>query len=153
YIPYRRSRSHAGRPLAPGREPGGRRVRPVVVDGDEAMMDRLLLALGTALLCVGPTFAEAPSAPPPSPPAAAPDDKPAAAPDDKPALRPQGWCPSGCGSAATDGQFWATGEYLLAWFSGDRLPALVTTSPAGTARASAGIPGLATTTTLFGDEI
>ena len=40
-------------------------------------------------------------------------------------------------------------EYLFAWVQGFRLPPLVTTSPAGTPRASAGILGLPTTGTVF----
>jgi hypothetical protein len=46
--------------------------------------------------------------------------------------------------------FWASGEYTLGWFQGDKLQALVTTSPSGTPRGIAGIPGFPSTTTLFG---
>jgi hypothetical protein len=118
------------------------------------MMERLLVALGTAFLCAGPTLAQTPSAaPPPLPPAAAADPKPAPPPDAKPAPLPAGCCPAAEGCADVDGQFWAAADFLVAWFSGDRLPPLVTTSPAGTARASAGVLGLGTTTTLFGDSV
>jgi hypothetical protein len=109
------------------------------------MMTRLLVALGTALVFAGPSFAE--------PPPAAPPEKPAPVADEKPALVPEGCCSGHCGTGGADGQFWAVGEYLFAWFSGDRLPALVTTSPSGTAQATAGIPGFSTTATLFGDRI
>ena len=43
------------------------------------------------------------------------------------------------------------GEYLLWWTRGSRVPPLVTTSPAGTPRAQAGVLGQ-DTTVLFGDE-
>src|SRR5262249_48719314 len=36
---------------------------------------------------------------------------------------------------------------------GDRLPGLITTSPAGTSQLLAGVPGVGNTTTLFGDNI
>lgn len=45
---------------------------------------------------------------------------------------------------------WVHAEYLLWYQSGMRVPALVTTSPVGTARTDAGVLGLPTTTTLFG---
>jgi hypothetical protein len=74
--------------------------------------------------------------------------------DAKFSLLPDSWSwTSGGGGGRADGQFWATGEYLFSWFSGDRLPVLATTSPAGTARADAGVPGRGNTTTLFGDKI
>src|SRR5437870_4184406 len=47
---------------------------------------------------------------------------------------------------------WVRGDYLLGWLSGSRLPALVTTSPTGTAQTNAGVLGGANTITLFGDE-
>ena len=48
--------------------------------------------------------------------------------------------------------FWAEAD-LLAWtVKGDRLPPLVTTSPAGTPMIPAGILGFPTTTVLFGDS-
>lgn len=42
-------------------------------------------------------------------------------------------------------------EYLLWWTKGMDVPALVTTSPVGTARGQAGVLGLPTTAVLFGD--
>src|SRR6516165_9804373 len=110
-------------------------VRTEVVVGDETMMKRLLVALGTAVLFAGPTFAEEPAAAPS--PASAPDAKPVQAPEGKPALIPGGCCAVGGACDGAGPQFWATADYLFAWFSGDRLPALVTTSPAGTAQAIA----------------
>lgn len=52
------------------------------------------------------------------------------------------------GTAA--GLSWAEAEYLHWWISGNDLPPLATTSPAGTARADAGVIGAAGTTVLFG---
>ena len=52
-----------------------------------------------------------------------------------------------------DGRFWVSGDYAAYWISGSRLPALVTTSPAGTAQASAGALGQPGTTTLFGGNV
>jgi hypothetical protein len=56
------------------------------------------------------------------------------------------------GGGYSRGPLWVRGEYLLWWVEGFRAPALVTTSPVGTPQADAGILGLPTTTTLFGDE-
>lgn len=47
---------------------------------------------------------------------------------------------------------WGDVEYLLWWSKERTLPPLVTTSPAGTAEAQAGVLGLPSTTILFGDE-
>lgn len=46
---------------------------------------------------------------------------------------------------------WFRGDYLLWWTKGTELPPLVTTSPAGTPRAEAGVLGEPGTTILFGD--
>ncbi len=48
------------------------------------------------------------------------------------------------------GRFWADGELLLGWQSRPRIPALVTSSPAGTPFGTAAVLGNSTTTTLFG---
>ena len=54
--------------------------------------------------------------------------------------------------AADFNPFWVETE-VLAWsVKGDHLPALVTTSPAGTPFAQAGVLGLPTTTVLFGNS-
>jgi hypothetical protein len=45
---------------------------------------------------------------------------------------------------------WAGAEYLLWWMKGDKLPPLVTTSPAGTPVSEAGALGAPGTTVLFG---
>ena len=49
-------------------------------------------------------------------------------------------------------QYWARVEYLLWWRQERDLPPLVTSSPFGTAEASAGVLGLNTTSVLFGNE-
>ncbi len=112
------------------------------------MTDRMLVALGTALLLVGSTCAQPPEAAPPAPPPSlAPVPPPApAAPSDE-------WSLADWGLPAPQGQAWASADYLLGWFSGDRLPPLVTTSPAGTPRLQAGVLGFPTTSVLFGNEI
>jgi hypothetical protein len=48
--------------------------------------------------------------------------------------------------------FWAEVDYLAWSVTGDKLPALVTTSPVGTAFAAAGVLGRPGTTVLFGDS-
>ena len=49
-------------------------------------------------------------------------------------------------------RLYARAEYLRWQISGDYLPALVTSSPAGTAQNEAGVLGFGTTTILFGDR-
>ncbi len=48
---------------------------------------------------------------------------------------------------------WVSGEFLFGWVRQSRLPALVTTSPAGTPEEDAGVLGLATTQTLFSGRV
>ncbi len=50
------------------------------------------------------------------------------------------------------GWIWVSADYLLWRTSGMYVPPLVTTSPAGTPRAQAGVLGAAGTTVLFGEE-
>ena len=49
-------------------------------------------------------------------------------------------------------RFWVGMDYLAWSVKGDRLPPLVTTSPAGTPLAQAGVLGPPGTTVLFGDS-
>ena len=49
-------------------------------------------------------------------------------------------------------QFYFRGEYLVWWFDGNEVPALVTTGPQVTPRADAGVLGRPGTEVLFGDE-
>lgn len=58
----------------------------------------------------------------------------------------------GCPPVCNDGRIWFQSNYLLWWTKGNRLPALVTTSPEGTDRAVAGVLGVPGTTVLYGDE-
>jgi hypothetical protein len=53
-------------------------------------------------------------------------------------------------SDAPSNRLWVTGEYLSWWVNGNRLPPLVTTSPAGTAAAAAGVLGMPGAAVLFG---
>ena len=57
-------------------------------------------------------------------------------------------CPTGCPGC----RVWGGAEYLLWWVQGQRIPALVTTSPAGTAPGQAGVMGVPGTSVLFGDS-
>jgi len=50
------------------------------------------------------------------------------------------------------GELWIGAEYLYWSAKGDKLPALVTTSPPGTPQAQAGLLGLPATSVLFGDK-
>jgi hypothetical protein len=50
------------------------------------------------------------------------------------------------------GRWWVSGDYLLGWIRGGNVPPLVTTSPAGTPQAMAGVLGQPTTTILFGNS-
>ena len=62
---------------------------------------------------------------------------------------------SGCGTdcvCGPPGWLWVRGEYLLWWADGMDIPPLVTTSTAGTAAGNAGVLGLGTTETLYGNE-
>jgi hypothetical protein len=113
------------------------------------MTTRVLVAL-SLLVLVGPSFAEPAESAPPPPPTQAPAAPPII---EKSTVLQQACDGAYCGASGTGEQFWATAEYLFTWFSGDRLPPLVTTSPGGTPQATAGIPGLPTTTTLFGGDV
>jgi Putative beta barrel porin-7 (BBP7) len=62
---------------------------------------------------------------------------------------PEAPCEFGCGPA---GRIWVGAEYLWWAGKGDRLPPLVSSSPAGTPRAQAGVLGTPGAATLFGDE-
>ncbi|MCA9149663.1 MAG: BBP7 family outer membrane beta-barrel protein [Planctomycetales bacterium] len=57
-----------------------------------------------------------------------------------------------CDCALCRNSVWMSVDYLMWWTRGDSVPALVTTSPAGTPRAAAGVLGQPGTTTLFGGD-
>ena len=61
-------------------------------------------------------------------------------------------CCGCCGKCLKNYDIWATSEALLWWGKGTPLPPLVTTSPAGTPQAQAGVLGEPGTTVLFGGE-
>ncbi len=128
------------------------------------MTKRILIAMFTGMALLRPTFAQPPAAAPaqaeatpgtptpalglnggpqvglPVPPAAA-----------DPHAVPQAPCmPWEKPCANMGGRCWVTGEYLFAWLQGTTLPALVTTSPAGTPRATAGVLGVPTTSPVIG---
>jgi Putative beta barrel porin-7 (BBP7) len=102
------------------------------------MTNRIMAGVAALLICAGPTFAQAP------------DEPPIAAP-----ALPTTWnrlssfLPTRT-EAASQGQFWGTVDYQVAWMRGAQLPALVTTSDPGTARANAGILDSAGSSTLYG---
>ncbi len=50
------------------------------------------------------------------------------------------------------GRFWVQNELLLWWIQGQHLPALVSTSPAGTPAATAGVLGVAGNSSIYGPE-
>jgi Putative beta barrel porin-7 (BBP7) len=63
------------------------------------------------------------------------------------------YCPTGCGGFGgwgPRGPIYVRAEYLGWWLKGDNPPALVTTSPGGTAQTAAGVLGQPGTSTLFG---
>lgn len=62
-------------------------------------------------------------------------------------------CCGCCSACCHRHDVWASVEFLMWWAKGTPLPPLVTTSPQGTPQAQAGILGLPTTTTLFGDQL
>src|SRR5262249_37419700 len=49
--------------------------------------------------------------------------------------------------------FWLNADYLFAWMQGPRLPVLVTTSPDGTDKSSAGVRGTDGVSSLFGGKL
>jgi hypothetical protein len=50
-------------------------------------------------------------------------------------------------------QWWVSADYLFGWVRGSNLPPLVTTSPQGTARESAGVLGQPGTSIVFGNSV
>lgn len=62
-------------------------------------------------------------------------------------------CSDGGDCHAPCQRFWLTTDYLVGWIQGGNLPAMVTTSPAGTPSTAAGILGSPTTSVLFGGAV
>jgi hypothetical protein len=63
-----------------------------------------------------------------------------------------GWISDDCADSCCVPQTMVRLEYLMWWGRGQNIPALVTTSPAGTPQAEAGVLGFPTTTALFGGD-
>jgi hypothetical protein len=81
-----------------------------------------------------------------APPAAMPAPTGTASQPLTPAIAPDAPCSTG-----NDTSMWGSLSYMLGWTQGDKLPFLVTTSPPGTPRASAGV--LPAATALFGGQV
>jgi hypothetical protein len=62
-------------------------------------------------------------------------------------------CCGCCKRCCCQHDLWGSVEFLMWWGKGTHLPPLVTTSPANTAQGQAGVLGLNTTSTLFGDQL
>jgi hypothetical protein len=109
------------------------------------MKNRILLALGMTCVFTGWATAQAPddaaAAPPPPQPASSTSQPEAPHVADF------------LGTGPTRERFWMTGEYLMTWVRGQRLPVLVTTSPAGTPSSSAGVLGQPGTSAVIGGDV
>lgn len=107
------------------------------------MSKRMLVALGMLLMSVGPACAQGPVPGPVMPPVETA----------MPMMPANTWWPMGNAQIGRGRRLWVSTDYLLAWVAGSDLPALVTTSPAGTARTSAGVLGQPNTNILFGGRV
>src|SRR5205823_8188672 len=96
--------------------------------------------------------AQAPRAAPDALPPAGPYTPPPVVLAPEPASMGDAWGTGEGWGVGADGQFWVSAEFALGWFRGDQLPPLVTSSPPGTPRLSAGVVGLPTTAILFGNS-
>ncbi len=105
------------------------------------MTRRLLLAAAAALALTGPALAQSADDTTLTPPGVLPQA----------AVAPAPCAAGGCGTGGPlVPRGWVYADYLFAWVQNTNLPPLVTTSPAGTDRALAGVFGAPGTTTLFG---
>jgi hypothetical protein len=86
----------------------------------------------------------------PDPPGARPHDPPATVPPNFQSPPPPPPFVPDTPPAPDDNGLWGSVSALVGWTKGDMPPALVTTSPAGTPRATAGILPSPSTTVLFG---
>src|SRR5581483_9312989 len=114
------------------------------------MIQRCMVALFASSLLAVPVFAgePTPSTPEVSAPARLEAPVPAG-PMDSPLLADFSHEDHGPGYGKN---LWFSADFEFAWLKGMRVPPLVTTSPAGTAQANAGILGSSTTTVLFGNK-
>ena len=104
------------------------------------MLKRMILALGTGLISVGSTFAQAPVSVPPMP---------APLPAEHAVMQGTG---ASVDSIPND-NYWVTADFLLGLLRGDNVQPLVTTSRAGTPQTSAGILYSPNSGTLNGGNI
>jgi hypothetical protein len=118
------------------------------------MKNRSIVAIAMILICAGSTFAQGllqrtlpPAVERTSPP---PVDEVVMQPSLSERIGISSFLPERETGSAERG--WVSAEYLLAWMRGSSLPPLVTTGNAGTSRLNAGVFGLNSTRTLFGDS-
>ena len=105
------------------------------------MTQRTIVGLTVALLFVGKSVAQPPTELPPGP-------APAASEASTPPM-----VPLATDDLTAPGRFWFAADYLSGWMQPAHLPPLVTTSPAGTPRAQAGVLGLPSTSVLFDGDV
>jgi hypothetical protein len=130
------------------------------------MTNRIAVALGALLLCVGPVCAQPPALTPPGPalgpsstpplssllaPIAPPPmtDGPSVAPSAAPLATPLA-APPAPPAPSYNPAVWASADAVFSWFRGVTLPPLVTTSPPGTPKTTAGVVGAPGSSVLFG---
>src|SRR5262249_51914868 len=101
------------------------------------MIQRMTVALATFLFCATATYAQ------PGDPAPA---------GSAPGPLAEFMAPGRWEMPASEGRFWVSADYLIAWVRAVNLPPLVTTSDAGTAKINAGVLGQQGVSTLFGDQ-
>jgi Putative beta barrel porin-7 (BBP7) len=118
--------------------------------GTQTGLRRFSAALAAALCLVGLVRAQTPGpgAAPALPESLLPPIEAIPADQPAPAMVPT----SGPAAAPPQDCFWGSADYLFAWVRSASLPPLVTTSPAGTAQAAAGVLGQPGTAVLFGDS-
>ncbi|HEY1861465.1 MAG TPA: BBP7 family outer membrane beta-barrel protein [Gemmataceae bacterium] len=109
------------------------------------MLKRIAAALVLALFVANLAFAQTPIR--------SSNGTPSAAPPEDSTAEPMPVFPRDNGTGDRSAFDWSfSADYLLGWVRGNRLPPLITTSPAGTAQAAAGVLGQPGTTVLFGDD-
>jgi Putative beta barrel porin-7 (BBP7) len=103
------------------------------------MTQRITIAIGVFLTCVGATFAQPP------------DDAPSTPLESGP-LAAQMVLPTGWSLPSPDRRLWVSTDYQFAFMRSSLLPPLVTTSDTGTPRINAGVLGKQGTSILLGDQ-
>jgi hypothetical protein len=110
--------------------------------GAISMSARLTVALAAVLVFTGSLLAQPPGVGELPPPVITTESSPST---------PVG--PPVRADSPTDGGLWAAADSVFSWFRAIRLRPLVTTSPPGTPRASAGVLGVPGTSELFGGPV